>query len=534
MHFCHGGQESDQSGYICMRNVAYSNNIEQGAQQEGRQVKLLHQVNILYDLLPTTQWIHFAAILVVFGLLFRHVDIALLGSWLGFVLMILMIRIFITNYYNKSDKTLDNAQFWFNWFLVGTTLYGIMWSATAILLIPGYDPMIVGFTALILSGLAAGGVAVSSVSIKVFIVYAASTMLPYAAYLISSGQKPQSSIGLLVLAFCFLICVVAYHVNSFFTNLIELQLRAQLLEDQIQQENTKRRFAEKALLDNTLEEGLADLIRQQSRVIKDSHGVSGSDRAVLSADPESMSANELKLAHYVELLNDTLLSNIKSAMVFLKNLEESALSETQRKNTQIVEKILHDATSAIERSFSDLQSGNSVAVKSIDNNHLERINTRRLLIYITHEIPLLYKAKYITIRRKVDKQIPQDMYGNKAALELLLQHLLTNAFKYSDGGTINISVDLVDQDSRQYQLLFRIADSGVGMTTEMVDFLNTGEVPEHPDTGLEVIKYLVARLGGELQVQSSLGVGTTVEARLQFLKIDQRADTDVDTESPVS
>ena len=509
-----------------MRNITYSNSADAAVSDENRKVKLLHQVNILYDLLPTTQWIHLAAILVVFGLLFKHIDISLLSSWLGFVLMILLIRIFITNYYKKSIKTLDNAEYWFNWFLVGTTLYGIMWSATAILLIPAYDPKIVGFTALILSGLAAGGVAVSSVSIKVFVVYAVSTMLPYAAFLISSSQNPQSSIGLLILAFCFLITVVAYHVNSFFTNLIDLQLKTHILEKEIKQESEKRRFAEKALLDNTLEEGLADLIRQQSRIMKDSHGLprrSGQEYPLLSKDPEKMSANELKLIHYIELLNETLLSNIKSAAVFLKSFEDSTMSETQRKNTQIVEKILHDAKSAIERSFSELRAGNSTIMNVITNGKIEKINIRRLLIYVTHEIPLLYKAKYITIRRKIDKRIPQDIYGNKAALEEVLQQLLTNAFKYSDGGTINIGVDFVSEDDDHLTLLLRIADSGVGMTKETVEYLNSGDISDQPDSGLGIIKYLVSKLDGNLSVESSLGIGSTIEIKLTFSKVEEPA-----------
>lgn len=507
-----------------MRGANY-NSPGQALSADDRRVKLLHQVRILYELLPTTQWIHLAAILVVFGLLLRHVDTSLLSSWLGFVLMILLFRIFITNYYKKSVKTLDNAEYWFNWFLVGTTLYGIMWSTTAILLIPAEDPKIAGFTALILAGLAAGGVAVSSVSIKVFIVYAVSTMLPYASFLISSGQNPQSSIGLLIFMFCLLISIVAYHVNSFFTSLIDLQLRTDILEQKIKRESEKRRFAEKALLDNTLEEGLADMIRQQSRIIRDQQGLSqdDEDKVLLAKDTEEMSSHELKLLRYVELLNETLLSNINSATVFLNNALDSSLNETQKKNIQLVEKILHDAKYSIEKSFSELQPYNASVVKIITDNKKEKINIRRMLIYLTHEIPLLYKAKYITIKRKIDKRIPQELFGNKAALEQIIHQILTNAFKFSDGGTINVVVDLVGEDADQLTLRFRIADTGVGMSREKVHHLQSGPIPEQPVSGLDIIKYLVAKLGGELASESTPGLGTTVEVTLSLMKYEESA-----------
>ena len=97
-----------------MRSTAYQDISDTAVLARDRRVRLLHQVHILYDLLPTTQWIHLAAILVVFGLLFKHVDISLLSSWLGFVFMILLSRIFINSYYKKSVKTLDNSEYWFN------------------------------------------------------------------------------------------------------------------------------------------------------------------------------------------------------------------------------------------------------------------------------------------------------------------------------------------------------------------------------------------------------------------------------------
>ncbi|MEJ2760451.1 MAG: ATP-binding protein [Gammaproteobacteria bacterium] len=507
-----------------MRGANY-NDPDQAYSADDRRVKLLHQVRILYELLPTTQWIHLAAILVVFGLLLGHVDTSLLSSWVGLVLLILLFRIFITKYYKKSVKTLDNAEYWFNWFLVGTILYGVMWSTTAILLIPAEDPRITGFTALILAGLAAGGVPVSSVSIKVFIVYAVSTMLPYASFLISSGQNPQSPIGILLFIFCLLIFMVAYQVNKFFTSLIDLQLRTDVLEQEIKRESEKRQFAENALLDNTLEEGLADKIRQRSRIIRDKQDLSLTDKnnALLARDAEEMSAHELKLLQYVELLYETLLRNIKSAAILLNDVLDSTLNEAQKKNVKIVEKILHDAKYSIEKSFSDLQPYNTAMVNIVTDDKKEKINIRRLLIYLTHEIPLLYKAKYITIKRKIDKRIPQEVFGNRAALEQIIYQILTNAFMYSDGGTINIVVDRIGEDSDHLALRFRIADTGAGMSREMVDHLRTGAVLEEPVLGLDIIKYLVAKLGGELTAESTPGVGSTVEVKLSLMKHGEAA-----------
>ncbi len=502
-----------------MQNGTTTGKPDLEAVTDDRRVRLLHQVHILYNLLPTTQWIHLAAILVVFGLLLRHVGFFLLSSWLVFVFLILLSRILITKYYKSSTKTLENADYWFNWFLVGTTLYGIMWSATAILLVPAGDPFIVGFTALILSGLAAGGVAVASVSAKVFLVYAISTTWPYSAYLISSGQEPHATIGLLVLGFFFLIAILAYHINSFFTNLIDLQLKTYILEREVKQESEKRRFIEKALLDNTMEEGVADLIRQYSRVLKEKQELLSSPEYNEEADNNKVETR--KLVHYIELLNEAILRNVTSALVFLNNVEGSILNESQKKNIQIVEKILQEAKAAIERSFGGNERESFLDKIGETRDIDEKINLRRFFIYITHEIPLLYKAKYITIRRKIDRSVPQEVYGNKPILEQIFRQLLINAFKHSDGGTININVDNAGDDGDRIRLHFEISDTGVGIPNDIVEKLRQDMPSEEISDGLGTVKQLVDRLGGEFSIQSTLGVGSTVTVNLSFNKVPE-------------
>lgn len=506
-----------------MRGTNISEKFDPDSIKDDRRVRLLHQVHILYNLLPTTQWIHLAAILVVFGLLFKHVEISLLSSWFGFVFLILLSRILINNYYRRSSKTLDNAEYWFNWFLVGTTLYGVMWSATAILLVPADDPVIVGFTALILCGLAAGGVAVSSVSSKVFHIYAISTMWPYASFLIASGQDPHSSIGLLILVFFFLISILAYHINNFFISLIDLQLRTHVLEQGIKTESEKRRFIEKALLDNTLEEGLADLIRQHSHNLTGTHSrpLPGSIAGEDTAKEGDGSENE-KLIYYVELLNETVLSNLKSAMVFLKNIEAGIINEAQKTNVQIVEKILHEARAAIEKSFNSGETGSETLEQILEQGTEAKINLRRLLIYVTHDMPLLYKAKYITIRRKIDKEVPQELYGNKKLIEELFRQVLNNAYQYSDGGTITIKIDCLRQEKNRIQLRFEISDTGVGIPKEILQRLDNDPGPGSVNNGLGMIKQLVDKAGGRMSVQSTLGVGSTITIDMEFRKVPRQ------------
>jgi PAS domain S-box-containing protein len=105
--------------------------------------------------------------------------------------------------------------------------------------------------------------------------------------------------------------------------------------------------------------------------------------------------------------------------------------------------------------------------------------------------------------------------------EKLLRHifvnLLSNAMKYSPGGgTIVFSVEREGEAT-----LFRVADQGIGIPAEEIPHLfesfhrasNVGGIPG-TGLGLAIVKNAVEMHGGEIAVESRLGVGTTFTVRL--------------------
>jgi signal transduction histidine kinase len=471
--------------------------------------KLRLETQILYELLPTAQWVHLAAIMVVFGLLLNHVEFGALLDWLGLMLLILCLRVLISMRYDRVPKPLERPQYWFNLFLVGTLLYGVMWSGTAILLVPVERAEVAVFTALLLCGLAAGAVAVSSVNLEVFLVYAASTMWPYAGLLIATQHDVQALTGWLVLLFFVVISITAMRVNGFFTRLVDLQLRTHFLEREVRHESRKRELAERALLENTLEEELAEMIRKQTALLHDTAPTAAGDARPATADEVNA------VRGYLRRLNELLSSQVQSAEKFVGLVLESNLSKDQRQYMSVVEKILHNAGLVLKRidpavTVADIEAG-------IERR---RFNLWRALTYLTHELPLAQKAKFVTLRRKVEKNVPQFVIGDDGKLTEVLQHLVRNAVESSDGGTVTIAVEKGDEDDTSVEIDFKVIDTGVGMRREVLTALQESERgPDlDPRGGLAAARALVQLLGGSLYASSQTGAGTTVGFRLRFGK----------------
>jgi len=51
--------------------------------------------------------------------------------------------------------------------------------------------------------------------------------------------------------------------------------------------------------------------------------------------------------------------------------------------------------------------------------------------------------------------------------------------------------------------------------------LNTGDIPDQPHAGLDIIKYLVSKLDGTLTVESTPGVGSAIDINLTFSKVEE-------------
>jgi PAS domain S-box-containing protein len=113
--------------------------------------------------------------------------------------------------------------------------------------------------------------------------------------------------------------------------------------------------------------------------------------------------------------------------------------------------------------------------------------------------------------------------GDETMLTQILDRLLSNAFKYSPSGTA-VSVDARIQDNAVF---FEIRDSGIGIPNEDIERIfepfhrgsNIGEIGGS-GMGLAILHKLVELHGGDVDVRSEIGIGTTITLRLPLSAAD--------------
>ncbi len=102
---------------------------------------------------------------------------------------------------------------------------------------------------------------------------------------------------------------------------------------------------------------------------------------------------------------------------------------------------------------------------------------------------------------------------NRSALTQILMNLVDNALKYNDETQRKIEISYVEEPDFHK---FSVSDNGIGIAKSKQDlifklFVTIPDANRKPSTGigLSTIKSLVSKLGGEINVTSELGQGST-------------------------
>jgi signal transduction histidine kinase len=118
----------------------------------------------------------------------------------------------------------------------------------------------------------------------------------------------------------------------------------------------------------------------------------------------------------------------------------------------------------------------------------------------------------VEIVYKVIGQVPKLVYGDAKRLRQVLFNLMGNAIKFTKKGMVSLIVQSLGNN----KIRFDITDSGIGIASENLSkiFESFEQVGNHVDMqsgtglGLSISKKLVAIMGGELHVTSTLGKGS--------------------------
>ena len=126
--------------------------------------------------------------------------------------------------------------------------------------------------------------------------------------------------------------------------------------------------------------------------------------------------------------------------------------------------------------------------------------------------------KQIDLLAFVDSRVPARINIDPMRLKQILTNLLSNAFKFTEHGQISISVSVRQSNKESQQLMFEVADSGIGISEEQQQRLFQAFTQADASTsrrfggsglGLTISKQLCQLFQGEIGLSSAVARGST-------------------------
>ncbi len=161
--------------------------------------------------------------------------------------------------------------------------------------------------------------------------------------------------------------------------------------------------------------------------------------------------------------------------------------------------------------FAKVESG-KLELESVE------FNLRELVYSITDLMSRTAEQRGLKLGVNIAEDVPLNLRGDPIRLRQVLTNLLSNAIKFTDRGGIRVDVERRRSTRREVELLFSVADTGVGIPPEIARRLfqsftqaDASTTRKHGGTGLglAICKRLVELMGGRIGVRSKEGAGST-------------------------
>jgi signal transduction histidine kinase/CheY-like chemotaxis protein/HPt (histidine-containing phosphotransfer) domain-containing protein len=218
--------------------------------------------------------------------------------------------------------------------------------------------------------------------------------------------------------------------------------------------------------------------------------------------------------------------------------------------TSLIQLALQTPLDDVQRNYLERAQASSQQLLSIINDVLDQarieagqMTFERTAFDLSAIIEQLRSVHSVAAQeRQIDFAVVADnlgapLLGDPLRLAQVLTNLTGNAIKFTHGGRVVVTVTVADDRVDRIKLAFCVADTGVGISSDRLDTLfdpftqgdsSTTRLFGGTGLGLSISQALVRGMGGEIEVTSQPGKGSTFSFSLWF----DVADADAVIASP--
>lgn len=252
-----------------------------------------------------------------------------------------------------------------------------------------------------------------------------------------------------------------------------------------------------------------------------------SEEALVEAKEAAEASNRAK-SQFLANMSHEIRTPMNGVLGMIELMLNSGMNESQQRLARMAqssaEKLLEVINEILD--FSRIESGKLV-LRQV------RFCLRETLEEMVEIFRIKARQKGLVVGGFIDTSIPPHVEGDEVRLRQILINLLNNAIKFTEAGEVRVVATVAEKNGGDLLLSFDVSDTGCGIEPEAEKSIYEAFVQadgsmsrrhEGAGLGLAISKQLVEMMGGSIELQSRVGVGSTFRFTVRMREAAPAAD----------
>nr|MBA2332158.1 response regulator [Actinomycetota bacterium] len=247
-------------------------------------------------------------------------------------------------------------------------------------------------------------------------------------------------------------------------------------------------------------------------------------RAALEEKAEQLALSSKYKSEFLANMSHELRTPLNSLLILAKLLGDNPDGNLTEKQIEF-SKTIHQAGSDLLGLINDILDLSKVEAGRMDVN-VDNVSIAAELASLERAFGAIAEEKGVAFELDFAVDAPATIETDSQRLQQVLRNLLSNAFKFTETGTVTLRVGLADPglhyaggilERAEHVIAFAVQDTGIGIPADKLRLIfeafqqadgTTSRRFGGTGLGLSISREIARLLGGEIRVESTLGEGS--------------------------